>query len=186
MEAGVAVLHERRAGRECEQVGKEHPDGVADADRAIRSADTDVDVEPEAVVTPHDVAEDLVVAAVVRRVDDALLLPWAPGVCPGRRERDSEPVREGRELVAPLRDARRRLREAFTATGADLDLGGDQLTDEVSFQVGADGRLEQLLEAIRQRERDGVEQRELLLDGEREVSAGVELLAGEPDLLVRG
>src|SRR5205807_7823707 len=43
-----------------------------------------------------------------------------------------------------------------------------------------------LLEAVRELERVGVEEGELLLDRDREVLPVVECLAGEPDLLFRG
>src|SRR5438876_4812166 len=53
-------------------------------------------------------------------------------------------------------------------------------------QLAAGGRGLELLEAVRQLERVGVEQGELLLDRDREVVPVVECLAGEPDLLFRG
>ena len=96
-----------------------------------------MDVEAERVVPPDDVAEDLVVPAVVRRVDDPLLLPGAPRVRAGGAERDAEPVGELDELLAPLAHARGRLGERLAAAGPHLDLGGDQLADEVLLELGA-------------------------------------------------
>ena len=134
VEPRVHVVDERRAGAEREQLGQEVAQAVADGDRAIGPVDRDVDVEAEAVVAPDDVAQDLVVAAVVRRVDDPLLLPGAPRVRAGRCERDAGLVGELVQLLAPLADSRRHLVEGVAAAGADLDLGGDQLADEVLLE----------------------------------------------------
>src|SRR6266545_5320166 len=78
VEVGVDVLHERRAGREREQLRQEVAKRVVDRDHAVEAADADVDVDAEAVVAPDDVAEDLVISPVVGRVDDPLVLPGAP------------------------------------------------------------------------------------------------------------
>ena len=66
------------------------------------------------------------------------------------------------------------LRERVAAAGADLDLGGDQLADEVRLELGAPRGLLQLLEAVDELERLGIEERELLLDREREVGRRLE------------
>ena len=71
------------------------------------------------------------------------------------------------------------------APGADLDLGRDELADEVLLERrAARGRLD-VLEAVREVERLRVEDRELLLDRDREVGRGLELLARLRDQLVR-
>jgi hypothetical protein len=106
-------------------------------------------------------------------------------VRPGRAERDPEPLREGVKLLAPLADTRRALVEGVAAARADLDLRGDQLAHEVVFQLGAPGRGLEVLEPVDERQRLGVEDRELLLDGHGEVARRLELLVREPDLLVR-
>src|SRR6187401_2511824 len=49
-----------------------------DRDRPVGAVDRNVDVQPEGVVAPHDVAQELVVPTVVRRVDDPLRLPVRP------------------------------------------------------------------------------------------------------------
>jgi len=67
--------------------------------------------------------------------------------------------------------------EALTATGPDLRLRGDQLTDEVRFDLAPRGEGLQLLEAIVERERVGFEQCELLLDRHGEVASVLELFA---------
>ena len=88
VEAAVHALDERRAGREGEQVREEGAQAVVDGDGAVGAADADVDVQAEGVVPPDDVAQELVVAAVVRRVDDPLVLPAAPrDGCRSRRAR---------------------------------------------------------------------------------------------------
>ena len=89
--------------------GRKLPQRVADGDRAVAAADADVHVQAEGVVAPHDVAEQLVVAAVVRRVDDPLVLPAAPRVRAGGAEREPELARERPELRAALGHRRRRL-----------------------------------------------------------------------------
>ena len=65
---------------------------------------------------------------------------------------------------AALERRGRRLGERLAAAGADLDLGGDQLADEVRLELGAAGRGLQLLEAVDEPERHRVEDGELLLD----------------------
>ena len=52
------------------------------------------------------------------------------------------------------------------------------------LELRARGRRLELLEPVGELERVGIEERELLLDGDGEVSRGVERLAREPDLLV--
>ena len=127
--------------------------------------DADVDVQAEGVVAPDDVPEQLVVAAVVRRVDDPLVLPARPRMRAGRRR-----ARRPSSRASACSCARRspsfaaRLGEVGAAAGAHLDLGGDQLADEVRLELGAARRRLQLLEAVDELERLGVEERELLLD----------------------
>ena len=94
----------------------------------------------------------------------------------GAAEPNSEPVRESAELRPPLGDARDDLGEGVTPARPDLDFRGDQLTDEMLLELGALGESLELLEAVRQRERLRVEDRELLLDGDGEVLRRFELL----------
>ena len=79
-------------------------------------------VHPEGVVPPDDVAEQLVVPAIVRRVDDPLLLPRAPGVRPGGAKCDTLGVGQGEQLLAPLRHTRGQLVEGVAPAGSHLDL----------------------------------------------------------------
>src|SRR5437763_2728499 len=186
VEPGVDALDERRAGREGEQVGQERAERVADGDRAVGSLDRHVDVQAEAGVPPDDVLEDLVVPLVVRRVDDPLVLPPAPRVRARAAEADPELARELRELAAPLAHAGRTVRERLAAPGLDLDLGRDQLADEVLLEHGPLRRGLELLEPADEVEGRRIEERELLLDRDREVGRRLEALPGETDLLVRG
>ena len=103
----------------------------------------------------------------------------------GRAELEPDLARQGLELRTALGDLRRRLAEVGALAGAHLDLRRDQLADEMRLDVGPDrGRLH-LLEAIREPERLGIEQRELLLDGESEVGALLERRTGARELLLR-
>ena len=145
----------------------------------------DVDVEAERVVAPDDVAQELVVPAVVRRVDDALLLPVRPGVRPGRAEEQAHRLGERLELRAPLGHRAGNVGEGLLAPRPDLDLGGDELADEVLLERGAARRSLDVLEPVREVERLRIEDRELLLDRDREVGRGLELLARTRDQLVR-
>ena len=95
----------------------------------------------------------------------------------GRAERELLLAGERVDLRAALLHLRGRFLKAGAAAGADLDLGGDQLADDVLGEVGLLGRRLQRLEAVRQLERLGVEERELLFDRERQVGAGLELRA---------
>ena len=101
-------------------------------------------------------------------------------------EHDPERLCERRELAAPFADPGRRLGERLAAPRADLDLGGDQLADDVLLDLGAFRGGLQLLEAVVQLERDRVEDGELLLDGQREVGAGVVPLARLHEQLLPG
>jgi hypothetical protein len=167
-----------------EQLREEVAKHVADGDRPVGAVDRDVDVEPERVVAPDDVAQDLVVAAVVRRVDDPLLLPGAPRVGTGGSEGNAQRLGEPKELRAPLGEPGGRLLEVVATPGTDLDLGRDQLPDQVLLERRVLGGGLELLEAVGQPERLRVEDRELLFDGKREVPRRLVLLAREADLLL--
>ena len=186
MQAGVDRFDERRARREREQLGQEVAQRVVDCDRAVGAGDPHVHVQTERVVAPDDVAQELVVAAVVRRVDDALVLPAAPRMRAGAAERDLQLARDRVQLPAPLVHRGRRLAEVLAAAGANLDLGGDQLTDDVRREVGLDPCRVDLFEAIGQLERLRVEEREFLFDREGEVGATFEFLARRREELLPG
>ena len=82
------------------------------------------------------------------------------------------------------RHQRGRLGEVAALAGADLGLRGDQLADEVRLDLGAGPRGLDLLEAVHEPERLGVEQRELLFDRDGEVGACLERRAGGGELLL--
>src|SRR5262249_10075595 len=164
MQAAVDALHERGAGGQRQQVRQPLTHAVADGDRAVRPLNGHVDVEAERVVAPDDVSEQRVVPPVVGGVDDPLLLPWAPGVRPGRAQFDAESVSESPELGPSLADPGRGLREGRASSGTDLDLGRDQLADQMRLELGAPRPLLELPETIHERERVRAEGRELVLD----------------------
>ena len=102
----------------------------------------------------------------------------------GGAELEPQPVDEGPELIPARAEERRGVAEALAATRLDLDLRGDQLAHEVLLELGAAGCRLQLLETVDEVERGRVEERELLLHGDREVGARVERLAGDAELLL--
>ena len=84
------------------------------------------------------------------------------------------PLGDLRELRAARAHPLRRLREGLAPAGPHLRLGRDQLADEVVVD-GAPGRGSlHVLEAVDQRERLRVEERELLLDRDRQIGAALE------------
>ena len=165
VQAGVDVLDERRARREREQLGQEVAQRVVHRDRAVGAGDADVHVQAERVVAPDDVAEELVVPAVVRRVDDALVLPAAPRVRAGRAERELLLAGERVELRAPLLHRRGRLAESSVqrpvrtstseAISSPTTCSASSVCSAAAFSSSK--RFVEL-------ERLGVEERELLLD----------------------
>ena len=118
------------------------------------------------------------------RVDDPLVLPAAPGVGAGRAQHRAERSGEGAQLGTAFTHSLGRLREARAPPGAHLDLGGDELADEVLLDRRPSRGSLQLLESVDERERLRVEEGELLLDRERQVGAAVVGLARLPDQLV--
>ncbi len=141
-------------------------------------------VDAEAVVAPDDVLKELVVPPVVRRVDDALVLPAAPRVSAGGSEPDAESVGELAELRSALAHPLGRFPEVRAPAGLDLDFGSDQLPDEVLVELRPRSTGLELLEAIRQLEGVGIEQCELFLHRDGEVLSVLESLTCRPDLLV--
>ncbi len=176
MEAGVDAFRERRAGREREQLGQPVADAVDDGDRTVGATDPHVHVQPEGVVLPDDVPEELVVAPVVRRVDDPLILPVGPRMRARRPERDPEPARGLQQLGPTLRERCDRFRDARTAARLDLDLGGDQLAGDVVCERRLVDQRPELLVPVDHVEAVGIEECELLLHGHAEVGSVVEAL----------
>jgi hypothetical protein len=145
-----------------------------------------VNVQPEGVVAPHDVAQELVVAPVVRGIDDPLRLPVRPRVRARRSEEQAHRLDERAELGAALGHRAGDVGERLLAPRPDLHLGGDELAHEMWLDRRPAGGGMDVLEAIRQVERALIEQRELLFDGDREVRRGLELLPRLRDQLVGG
>ncbi len=136
VQAAEDAFREGRVGRRGQQHGQHRPQRVADGDGPVGPVDPHVHVDAEGVVPPRHVLQGLLHQAVVRRVDDALVLPGAPRMEPGRAERDPELRREPEEVPAALALALERVGEVLAPAGADLDLGGDQLTrDRVGQHV---------------------------------------------------
>jgi hypothetical protein len=97
----------------------------------------------------------------------------------GGRQGQAHPLRHGEKPLPPLALAGDGIREALASPRADLDLRGDQLTgDRVDQQLVPPAGLAQVLEAMLELERLGVDDRELLLDPDGEVSGSLEDLPG--------
>src|SRR5207248_4854800 len=97
-----------------------------------------------------------------------------------------EPVlaRERLQHGAAVAHLRRRLAEGLATAGTHLDLGRDQLPDQMRLELRPLRRRLDVLEAVDERERLRVEQRELLLDREREIRPAVVRLARRRQQLV--
>ena len=102
---------------------------------------------------------------------------------PVAAEREAHPIDQREEPVAAVRWSGDRLGEALGPAGADLDLGGDQLAGGGLGQhlVLLAGRVD-VLEAVRELERLRVEDRELLLEADREIGRGLESLPSEVEV----
>jgi hypothetical protein len=129
-----------------------------------------VHVQAEGVVAPGDVLQVALDASVVVGVDYPLLLPRAPGVGARRCQESTALRRQPEQVSARLALAPGRVREVLAAAGANLDLRLDQLAgDRLDQQLVLGGGIAQLGEAMIERARTRVEDRELLLDPDREV-----------------
>ena len=139
----------------------------------------DVDVQRERVVAPRDVLQPLLDAPVVLGLDDLLLAVVRPRMRAGRAERDAVLVGEREQPAAAVALCGDRGGEVLAPARADLDLRGDQLAGDRLGEHGISGRgVAQLLEALHVSPRSrGVEQRELLLEPDREVGRGLECRA---------
>ena len=178
VQARVALVDVGRVGADREQRGQDRPQPVAHADRAVGAADADVDVDGERVVAPRHVLEPVLDALVVLRVDDVLLAVVAQRVRARRAEPDAVRAGEREQPPPRLGLARAGVVDVRAPAGPDLDLGRDQLAGDRRHEHGIPhGGVAQQLEAGDERERLGVEERELLLDPDGEVSRVLEGLA---------
>ena len=132
-----------------EELGEEVSHRRDDRDGAIGTVDRDVDVERTCCCARRR-TEELVVSAVVRRVDDALLLPVRPWVRPGRAEHEAHRLDQRPQLRPTLGNRCRNIRERLLLARSDLDLGGDELADEVLLERGAARGCLDVLEAVRE------------------------------------
>ncbi len=110
-------------------------------------------------------------AAIVLGVDDRLLAVVGPRMGSRRSQRGALFAGQGEQPSAALALAAQRVGKVLAAAGDDLDLRGDQLTrDRLRQQrIALAGTGAQLLEARYQIQRGRLEDRELLLDADREV-----------------
>ena len=162
-----------RVRRQREQVGQKAAHRVAHGDRPVDAAHADVDVLAPGVVAPRDVLELVFDGVVVRRVDDALVLPGREGVRAGRAERVPLVASVGEEGEAARDDVARRLAERLAARRRHLDLARDQLAEDVLAQL-VGGAVAQQFEAVGKGEAARVEDLILLLEADREVGRGRE------------
>ena len=182
---GVDALGERRARREREELREPVAQRRRDPDRAVGAPDADVDVEAERVVLPDDVAEDLVVAAVVRRVDDPLVLPVRPGVRARWRRARGRAARRGRRAAT---------RRSAIVAGTSAKLSTRPVLISTSEAISSPARCRSTgvpaaaawtsSKRLTRSSELGIEQRELLLDGDGEVGARVEALARVAEELI--
>ena len=173
MQTGVAPVEVGGVGGHGEQLGKHRSQAIAHAYRAVDVANPDVDVETEGVVAPGHILQALLDAAVVLGVDDRLLAVVGPRMGPRRRQTRLLPSREGEQAPSALALEGEGFDEGLAPTGDDLDLRGDQLARDRCGEQGVtlQGVVAQLLEARDELQRGGVEDRELLLEADREVGS---------------
>ena len=158
--------------------GSSAPKAVAHGHRAVGAADAHVHVGAEGVVAPGHVLEVVLDAAVVLGVDDPLLLPRAPGVGARgaqQRVRGRRPARNSRARASRWRASASARSSPRPERISISDWISSPATDSREHARRLPRR-PQLLEALGQRVRGGIEDRELLLDAHREVGGGVERL----------
>ena len=115
---------------------------------------------------------------IVLGVDDVLLAIVAERVRARRAERDAVVAGEREQPPAGVGLAAARVFDVAARARADLDLRGDQLARDRRREHRVGGRgVAQQLEARHQQQRLRVDERELLLDADREVGRALEGLA---------
>ncbi len=156
--------------------GQDRPEPVAYLHRAVGAPNPHVDVQREGVIAPRHVLEPLLDPAVMVGLDDVLLAVIGPGM--GSRCAESHVVvgGQGEQPPAAVPLGGNGLLERLPASRADLDLRGDQLLGDRlgEDRLFRDCSVAELLELLHQSEVGGVEQRELLLDPDREVGRVLE------------
>ncbi len=143
-----------------------------------------MDVEAERVVAPGDVLQPVLDPVVVRGVDHRLLAVVGPRVRAGRAELGVVGGGQREEPAPPRALPREGVAEVRARPRDDLDLRGDQLARDVLAEPGdrSRARVAQLLEAGREVERLGVEDRELLLEPDGEIGGHRERLHGAGEI----
>jgi len=107
-------------------------------------------------------------------------------MCAGGAELKSLLAGQRLQLCATLPHPRGGLGKVGALPRSYLGLRRDQLADEMLVELRALRRSLQLLEAVDELEVLGVEQRELLLDGDGEIGAALERFTGARELLLGG
>ena len=179
VQPGVAPVDERRVGRDRQQQRQHRSQAVAHLHGAVGPAHADVDVHREGVVAPGDVLQPVDDAPVVLGVDVALLAVVGPRMGAGRAERDAARRRRARTAGGDGR-AGRRARRRGPPRGPSGSRSPRRSARRRASPPARDrrrGRVAQLLEARDQVERRRVEDRELLLEADREVDRRLEGLA---------
>jgi hypothetical protein len=103
----------------------------------------------------------------------------------GGAEQEAHRLDERLQLPAALGHRAGHVGEGLLPPRPDLDLGSDQLADEMLLESGSARSGLHVLEPIREVERRRVEDGELLLDGDGEVRRRLEPSARLRDQLVR-
>ena len=170
VQAAVAAVEVGRVGRDRQQQRQHRAQAVAHAHGPLDVPHADVHVQAEGVVAPGHIFEAVLDAAVVLGVDDRLLAVVGPRVRRRWRPARRRGRRRARTAAGGARAGGRSRRAGRADARDDLDLRGDQLArDRVAQHLVRARRLLQLLEARHQFVRLRVEDRELLLDPDRQV-----------------
>jgi hypothetical protein len=121
LEARIAPLPERRAGREREQVGQEVAGLVQELDRAGAIGDGDVDVQPEDQERARQLLELLDDVLVALAGGENLVLPLRERVGAGRGDAQPDALGALGELAADMNDLVLELVDVAADLRADLD-----------------------------------------------------------------
>ena len=166
LEAGVAPLPERRAGRQREQVRQEVARLVEELDRAGPVGHGDVDVQPEDQQRARQLLQlfDDVLVALAGRED--LVLPVRKRMRAGGRDAQPDALGALRELAADVADLVLELGDVGADLRADLD---DRLVELALDLIAERGARRQQLGHVRaQLPGLGVHDLELFLDADGE------------------
>ena len=175
MQARVAMVEEWRVRGEGEQRRQElsHPIGYRHG--PVGPPDPDMNMEAPGVVPLCHPAQVALEPAVMLGLDDVLVQIVGPGMGAHRSQGQSHLVGDPEQPLAPRALPSRGVGEGLAPPRTDLDLGVDQFAlDRVGELRIAQAGLLHLLEPMLEIEDGGVQDRELLLDPDREVGRGLE------------